>query len=190
MSRVFGAVCQNGYIVRDIRAAMDHWINVMGVGPWYYIDRVKTDYFRHRGEDSAVEMSIALLVGVLWFQIPFVGSPLLLFGLAGIFLLTTLGMGLFFSTITSTQQQAMFFAWFFSVFAILTSGFFTPVGNMPQWLQYITYINPMRFFMNIVRGIMMKGAGLVELLPDVYTLLIFGAVIFGFSALRFTKRTG
>jgi hypothetical protein len=60
MSRIFGAVCQNGYVVRDIRAAMDHWINVLGVGPWYYIDRVKTDYFRHRGEDSDVSMSIAL----------------------------------------------------------------------------------------------------------------------------------
>lgn len=60
MSRIFGAVCQNGYIVRDIRAAMDHWVNVMGVGPWYYIDKVKTDYFRHRGQDSAMEMSVAL----------------------------------------------------------------------------------------------------------------------------------
>ena len=60
MSRIFGAVCQNGYIVRDIRAAMDHWVNVMGVGPWYYIDKVKTDYFRHRGKDSAMEMSVAL----------------------------------------------------------------------------------------------------------------------------------
>src|SRR5882757_1501087 len=60
MSRVFGAVAQNGYVVRDIRAAMDHWINVMGVGPWYYMDRVKTDYFRHRGKDSDVDMSIAL----------------------------------------------------------------------------------------------------------------------------------
>jgi Glyoxalase/Bleomycin resistance protein/Dioxygenase superfamily len=60
MSRIFGAVAQNGYVVRDIDAAMDHWINVIGVGPWYYIDRVKTDYFRHRGEDSGVEMSIAV----------------------------------------------------------------------------------------------------------------------------------
>ena len=60
MSRIFGAVCQNGYVVRDIRAAMDHWVNVMGVGPWYYIDRVKTDYFRHRDQDSAMEMSVAL----------------------------------------------------------------------------------------------------------------------------------
>ncbi len=60
MSRIFGAVTQNGYVVRDIRAAMDHWINVLGVGPWFYVDRVKTDYFRHRGADSPVEMSIAL----------------------------------------------------------------------------------------------------------------------------------
>ena len=60
MSRIFGAVTQNGYVVRDIHAAMDHWVNVMGVGPWYYVDRVKTDYFRHRGVASPVEMSIAL----------------------------------------------------------------------------------------------------------------------------------
>jgi len=60
MSRIFGAIRQNGYVVRDIRAAMDHWINVLGVGPWFYIDRVRTDYFRHRGESSDVEMSIAL----------------------------------------------------------------------------------------------------------------------------------
>ena len=60
MSRIFGAVRQNGYVVRDIQAAMKHWIEVMGVGPWYYMDRVKTDWFRHRGQDSRVEMSIAL----------------------------------------------------------------------------------------------------------------------------------
>ena len=60
MSRIFGAVRQNGYVVRDIHAAMTHWIEVMGVGPWYYMEHVKTDWFRHRGQDSAVEMSIAL----------------------------------------------------------------------------------------------------------------------------------
>ena len=60
MSRIFGPVRQNGYVVRDIDAAMKHWVEVIGVGPWYYIDRVKTDWFRHRGVDSAVEMSIAL----------------------------------------------------------------------------------------------------------------------------------
>ena len=60
MSRIFGAIRQNGYVVRDIRAAMDHWAGVMGVGPWFYIDRVSTEYFRYHGVDSPVEMSIAL----------------------------------------------------------------------------------------------------------------------------------
>jgi len=135
------------------------------------------------------EMTIALVVGILWFGIPFAGSPLLLFVLSALYLMTTLGIGLFFSTVTSTQQQAMFFAWFFSVFAILTSGFFTPVANMPHWLQYITYLNPMRFFMSIVRGIMMKGAGAESLAADIYVLMIFGVLIFGFSAVRFSKRS-
>lgn len=60
MSRIFGAVTQNGYVVRDIHASMDHWVKVMGVGPWFYVDRVKTDYFQHRGETSPLEMSVAL----------------------------------------------------------------------------------------------------------------------------------
>jgi hypothetical protein len=60
MSRLFGAIRQNGYVVRDVHAAMNHWINVMGVGPWFYFDRVNIDYFRYRGEPSNLEMSIAL----------------------------------------------------------------------------------------------------------------------------------
>jgi len=136
-----------------------------------------------------VELVVALTFGVFWFEIPFVGSSMLLFALSALYLLTTLGLGLLISTVTSTQQQAMFMTWFFSIFAILTSGFFTPVANMPQWLQIVTYLNPMRFFMSIVRGIMMKGSGPLELLPDIATLAIYGAVIFSFSALRFSKRT-
>ncbi|MCI3134753.1 VOC family protein [Phenylobacterium aquaticum] len=60
MSRIFGAVRQNGYVVRDIRAAMDHWVNVVGVGPWFFVEEVKTDYFRHRGATSDMRMSVAL----------------------------------------------------------------------------------------------------------------------------------
>jgi len=134
------------------------------------------------------EMVFVLMVGVLWFGIPFVGSPVLLFALSAVYLLAALGIGMFFSTVTTTQQQAMFFAWFFSIFAMLTSGFFTPIANMPQWLQYITYLNPMRFFLSIARGIMMKGSGFFDLLPDITAQTVFAIVIFSFSALRFTKR--
>ncbi len=136
-----------------------------------------------------LEMSIALTVGILWFGIPFVGSPVLLFLLSALYLVTTLGMGMFFSTVTSTQQQAMFLAWFFSVFAILTSGFFTPISNMPGWLQQVTLINPMRYFMEVVRGIMMKGAGVADLLPEIAAMAVYGAVLFSLSAMRFRKRT-
>jgi ABC-2 type transport system permease protein len=135
------------------------------------------------------EITVALLLGVLWFNIPFAGSPVLLFSLSLVYLVTVLGIGLVFSTVTSTQQQAMFFAWFFSVFAMLTSGFFTPVSNMPQWMQYLTLLNPMRYFMEIVRGIMMKGAGIAELSSDIYPLSIYGIIIFEFAATRFAKRT-
>ncbi|MEA3297354.1 MAG: ABC transporter permease [candidate division Zixibacteria bacterium] len=134
------------------------------------------------------EMTLALTVGVLWFGVPFIGSPVLLLILSLLYLLTTLGVGLFFSTVTSTQQQAMFFAWFFSIFVLLTSGFFTPISTMPEWMQYITYANPMRYFVAIARGIMMKGSGLGDLFHNIYPMAIFGVTIFSFAAIRFTKR--
>lgn len=133
-------------------------------------------------------MSVALTLGILWFKIPFAGSPVFLFLMAALFLLTTLGIGLLISTMTKTQQQAMFFAWFFSIFAMLTSGLFTPVANMPNWLQTITYINPMRYFVEAVRGIMMKGAGPLDMLSDIVPLAILGPTIFTLAVFRFHKR--
>jgi ABC-2 type transport system permease protein len=135
-----------------------------------------------------VEMSLALFLGVIWFKIPFAGSWGLLYALAFLFLFTTLGVGMFISTISSTQQQAMFFTWFFTIFAILTSGFFTPIANMPPLVQHLTYLNPLRYFMATVRGIMMKGSSLDVLYPQVVAMIIFGIVIFTSSWLRFSKR--
>jgi ABC-2 type transport system permease protein len=135
-----------------------------------------------------IEISVALAFGIIWFKIPFAGSWALLYGLALVFVFTTLGAGLFFSTISRTQQQAMFYAWFFTMFTILTSGFFSPIENMPKVVQYITYANPLRYFMKIVRGIMMKGAGVGELYPEILAMLAFGAVIFASSWVRFSKR--
>jgi ABC-2 type transport system permease protein len=137
---------------------------------------------------SIFEMCVALGIGMLWFGVPFAGSVVLLFVLAGLYLLTTLGLGMFFSTVTSTQQQAMFMVWFFSIFTMLTSGFFTPISNMPSWLQQVTIVNPMRYFMVIVRGIIMKGADLNDLWPNVIALIVFGVTLFTFSVLRFHKR--
>ncbi len=135
-----------------------------------------------------VEMSLALFLGVIWFEIPFAGSWFLLYALAFLFLFTTLGVGMFISTVSSTQQQAMFLTWFFTIFALMTSGFFTPIANMPRLIQYLTYLNPLRYFMTTVRGIMMKGSSLDVLYPQVVAMVIFGITIFTFSWLRFSKR--
>jgi ABC-2 type transport system permease protein len=135
-----------------------------------------------------IEISVALVFGILWFKIPFAGSWALLYALAFIYLFTSLGAGMFISTISSSQQQAMFFAWFFSIFALLTSGFFTPIANMPEVIQYTTYINPLRYFMKIVRAIMMKGASMDVLYPEVIAMVAFGAVVFTSAWLRFSKR--
>jgi ABC-2 type transport system permease protein len=136
-----------------------------------------------------IEITIALAFGMAWFRIPFVGSPVLLYSLALVYLFTALGVGMFISTISHTQQQAMFFGWFFSIFAILTSGFFTPVENMPAVVRYITLANPLQYFMKIVRGIIMKGSGVGDLYPEICAMFIFGGLIFTFSWIRFSKRT-
>jgi ABC-2 type transport system permease protein len=82
----------------------------------------------------------------------------------------------------------MFFTFFIAIFAILTSGFFTPIANMPQVIQNLTYLNPLRYFMHIVRAIMMKGAGLESLYPEVFAIIIYGLAVFTFSWMRFSKR--
>ncbi len=135
-----------------------------------------------------LEMTVGMVFGLLWFKIPFVGSIALLYLLAFIFLFTTLGLGMFISTISKTQQQAMFLAWFFSVFALLTAGFFTPIANMPKIIQYLTFLNPLRYFMKITRAIMMKGATLSDLYFEAIAMIIFGAVVFTSAWLRFSKR--
>jgi len=135
-----------------------------------------------------IEISIALALGIAWFRIPFVGSWPLLYGLAFVYVLTTLGVGMLVSTMTSTQQQAMFFTWFFAIFSILMSGFFIPIDNMPSVVQKLTYLNPLRYFMTIIRGIMMKGAGLESLRTEALALVGISIAMFSFSWLRFSKR--
>jgi ABC-2 type transport system permease protein len=122
------------------------------------------------------------------FDVEVQGSYYVLALLTFIYLFTTLGLGIFVSTITTTQQQAMFVAWFIMVFALLMSGFFIPIENMPKLLQYTTYLNPMRYFIYIIRDIIQKGAEIKYLLQDVIPLTIYGLLIFIFSVLKFQKR--
>ena len=140
---------------------------------------------------AAVGLLEVLLVtgaALLIFSIPFRGSMLLLLGCAAAFLLTTLGSGLLISTVSSTQQQATMASIFFFIPAFVLSGFAFPIRSMPTAVQTLTYLNPVRYFMEIVRGIFLKGIGLSVLWPQVIALLVIGTALIGLSILRFHKR--
>jgi ABC-2 type transport system permease protein len=135
-----------------------------------------------------LQVIVIIVAALLIFRIPFRGNPILLFVSALLFLLTSLGIGLFISTISRTQQQAMMTSFFFFMPALLLSGFSFPIRNMPVPAQYLTYLDPLRYFMEIVRSVFLKGVGIEVLWPQVLALFLFGITILGLSALRFHKR--
>jgi ABC-2 type transport system permease protein len=137
-----------------------------------------------------VDMTLILVVASLWFRVPIAGSIALLFALTIVFLLTSLGMGLFVSTVSRTQQQATMTSFFFMMPSILLSGFMFPIENMPRVIQWITYAIPLRYFLVIIRGIFLRGNGIAILWPQVLALAAFGVIIMTLSALRFSKRLG
>jgi len=136
-----------------------------------------------------VSITIVMTVMRFWFGIEVKGSVPLLYFAAFLFMLSTLGLGLFVSTISRTQQQATMTS-FFAVMMpmIYLSGFSFPIDNMPMWVQYITYLIPLRYFITIVRGIILKGVGLNELYGQFLALFVFGIVILALSSLRFRKK--
>ena len=135
-----------------------------------------------------VDTILVIVAALLLFHVPFRGSALLLFCCSMLFLMTSLGAGLFISTISRTQQQAMMTtSMFFQPFFLL-SGFAFPIRNMPEPVQYLTFLNPVRYFMEIVRGIFLKGSGASVLWPQMVALAVFGVVILTLSAMRFRKR--
>lgn len=134
------------------------------------------------------DMFFITTVGVFWFNVPIKGELWFLVLCTAIYLVPVLSIGLFISTISKTPQQAMMASFFFFQPAILLSGFVTPIENMPQIFQYITYANPLRYFLVILRGIFLKGVGIEILWPQMTALFLIGVAVLILSALRFTKR--
>jgi ABC-2 type transport system permease protein len=134
------------------------------------------------------DMLLSMGAALLLFHIPFAGSFWLLLVSTLLFLLTTLGAGLFISTVSKTQTQAsMATGLFFQPFFML-SGFTFPIRNMPVLAQWLTFLNPVRYIMEIVRGVFLQGAGVDALWPQMVALGVFGVIILGLSVLRFQKR--
>ena len=135
-----------------------------------------------------VDVVVVLALARFWFNVPTVGSLPLLLSLSGLFILTTLGLGLFISTIAKSQQQAMLIAQFFFFMPfIYLSGFAFPISNMPRIIQYATYLIPLRYFLEIVRGVFLKGSGIAELWPQALALLALGVAILTLSVARFRE---
>ncbi|HET7375437.1 MAG TPA: ABC transporter permease [Anaerolineae bacterium] len=129
-----------------------------------------------------------LVIGTLVFSVPINGDLALLLALSGLFLVTTLGLGLLISTIANTQFEAMLIAIMIQLPAIFLSGFFFPIAAMPQFLQALSYLVPLRYFLIVVRAIQIKGVGLAAVSNEVVALIIFGIVVMGAAAVRFRKR--
>jgi ABC-2 type transport system permease protein len=134
-----------------------------------------------------IDMMIVTGAALLVFHIPFRGSFLLLMFCSLLYLMPSLGAGLFLSTISNTQQQANMGSFFITTPAFMLSGFAFPISNMPRFVQYLTYLNPIRYFMEIVRGIFLKGVGFSVLWPNMLILGVYGVVILTLSAIRFHK---
>lgn len=135
-----------------------------------------------------IELVFAISVAKLIYDIPIVGNLGLLLIFTIVYLFTTLGLGLFISATSGTQQQAMFLTLFFLMFFMLMSGFLFPIENMPKTMQIISLLNPMRYFVLVIREIFIKGAVVRHLFHQGVALLIFGAVVFTFAVLRFQSR--
>jgi ABC-2 type transport system permease protein len=136
-----------------------------------------------------IDVVLVTLVAVYWFAVPLRGSFALLFGCSLMYLLSTLGLGLFISTISQTQQQASMTATFFFLTPMIyLSGFTFPIENMPEWIQYVTYLIPLRYFLVIVRGIFLKGVGVDILWPQMAALLACGLMLLTLATLRSSKR--
>lgn len=133
------------------------------------------------------DVALVSLVGIYWFEIPLRGSLVLLFASTALFLMSTLGIGLFISTVSSTQQQAMMSTFFYYFPAVLLSGFMFPIANMPEPVQWITYANPLRYFLIIIRGVFLKGIGADVLWPQMLALAVMGVATLWLAANRFRK---
>ena len=135
-----------------------------------------------------IETFEILLIGHWWFGVPIRGSGGLIILTSGLFLMSSLGIGLLASTLANTQQEAMMTVMMFNLPMIFLSGFFFPIAAMPKFLQVVSYAIPLRYYLTIIRSLLIKGVGLAAIQSEVIALIIFGVVIMGAASLRFRKR--
>lgn len=137
---------------------------------------------------SLADVALVTLLGVYWFEVPFRGSVLVLFVGTLAFLFNSVGLGLFISTVSSTQQQAMMAGTFLLTPAILLSGLIFPIANMPPFFQHLTLANPLRYFVVVVQSVFLKDAGFLALWPQMAAMTGLGLTLLFLSVMRFRSR--
>ena len=171
-------------IVRERELGTLDQLNVTPIGRWELIIGKLLPY----GLVGFVDVLLVVAVAVLWFEVPLRGSLTLLLAASLVYLLCTLGLGLFVSTISATQQQAMMTSTFFFLLPMIyLSGFIFPIQNMPAAIQQVTYLSPLRYFLVIVRGIFLKGVGFEVLWPQFAAMGAWGLAVLALAALRSSK---
>lgn len=171
-------------IVREKEIGTIEQLNVTPIRKWQFIlGKLLPFWFI-----SLFMLGVGLALGKLFFDIPIEGSVPLLFAFAAIYLWVMLGFGLLISTVSDTQQQSMFLSWFFLVIFILLSGLFTPVDNMPHWAQVITWFNPVSYFVEVIRMVLLKGSGFAQIAKQLGIIALFAVVINGLAVLNYRKR--
>ena len=133
------------------------------------------------------ELAFGLTIGRIFFHLPILGNLGLLFLFASVYLLVVLGIGLLISTLSSSQQQVMFLAFFFMLTFILMSGIFTPVESMPDWAQRVNIINPFAYFMKVIRMILLKGSGFADIHREFLSLIVYASLILSLAVWRYRK---
>ncbi len=180
---IIGMLLSGMNIVREKELGTIEQINVTPIKKYHFITGKLVPFWLI----AIFELAFGLSIGKLLFDIPLVGSLWLVFLSAGVYLLVVLGIGLFISTISNTQQQAMFVSFFFMMTFILMSGLFTSVESMPLWAQWINKINPIAYFIKIIRMILLKGSDFFDIKTEIISLLVFGFVILILSTWRYKK---
>ncbi|MFT6970003.1 MAG: ABC-2 type transport system permease protein [Roseivirga sp.] len=132
-------------------------------------------------------LTVGLIISKVLFSVPMIGSMLLMYGYTTIYILVILGIGLFISNFTDTQQQAMFISWFFMVIFILMSGLFTPIESMPRWAQVLTDFNPIKYFVEVMRMVMLKGSTFEDILPQLIKTIIYAVLMNGLAVWSYKK---
>ena len=174
-------------IVREKEVGTLEQLNVTPLARWELIAGKMLPY----AMIGVIDVVLVLIVSIYWFEVPMRGSIPLLFAMSLVYLMSTLGLGLFISSISQTQQQAMMTATFFFLTPMIyLSGFIFPIENMPGWIQPLTFLIPLRYFLVIVRGIFLKGVGLETFWPQALALFTWGAVVLTLATLRSSKRLG